>query len=365
MSASPARALLALLLLSPVAAYAGNCSTAPSGFGNAWEGRYKSWCRGCGGTVTGSGPRVGCSPGSNWGGGSGGGGGGSVGGGGSTADFAGQMSQILFDAAARTGAAAKRSRALGQAGAAQVNRAAKNASDAVGIGQQDRARRAANEATRKSLNLQNELQGLPSTQLRPDFTIPPDTSGAVRIFGDKPILMGGDPFQECALPPSKRRWDLDCLRIAQVHTDGYPAQWGAARGLGSRWAGLLDEPKPPGKIAAAMAKLSEYVYSGTVGKLTAQGEEILKSFGPTGEAAARALKARSILLPFTKNKLTSIGGMMTASVCTLASVDRDCLEAVYKSSASGKKALDKLQDDTHGFLKDEFGIKDPPGWFKF
>jgi len=52
------------------AAAAEDCSRAPSSWGNT--SAYESWCRACGGTISGSGPRIQCNQGPNWGGSHGG-----------------------------------------------------------------------------------------------------------------------------------------------------------------------------------------------------------------------------------------------------------------------------------------------------
>jgi len=60
--------------LATTPALALDCSTPPSGFGNAWWSEYADWCSSCGGTPDSS--TTSCTPGSNWGGGDGSTGGG-------------------------------------------------------------------------------------------------------------------------------------------------------------------------------------------------------------------------------------------------------------------------------------------------
>ncbi len=56
--------LLGLIVTSVVLA-AQNCSSAPPSWGDT--SAYESWCRSCGGTISGSGPRIQCNQGPNWG----------------------------------------------------------------------------------------------------------------------------------------------------------------------------------------------------------------------------------------------------------------------------------------------------------
>lgn len=55
---------LAVVMMSLPAA-AQNCSSPPASWGDTTA--YESWCRSCGGIVSGSGPRIQCIPGSDWG----------------------------------------------------------------------------------------------------------------------------------------------------------------------------------------------------------------------------------------------------------------------------------------------------------
>ena len=60
-------AVLVLILLIPLPSLAADCNRPPSGSGSSWARAYEQWCRDCCGSVSGSGPRMRCNPGSNWG----------------------------------------------------------------------------------------------------------------------------------------------------------------------------------------------------------------------------------------------------------------------------------------------------------
>jgi len=95
------RHLVSVLALAACAASwptaAQNCSAPPSGSGSDWAEQYAAWCRSCCGTVTGSGPRIGCDKGSNWGCGNPGGSSGP----GTTSNSAALAAQAEREAAAR------------------------------------------------------------------------------------------------------------------------------------------------------------------------------------------------------------------------------------------------------------------------
>src|SRR5512142_2033106 len=58
-------AVLLGIVASSITATAQSCSSAPSSWGDT--SAYESWCKACGGTISGSGPRIQCTPGPNWG----------------------------------------------------------------------------------------------------------------------------------------------------------------------------------------------------------------------------------------------------------------------------------------------------------
>jgi hypothetical protein len=59
-------ALISISLIS-LPSFAADCNRPPSGSGSSWARAYEQWCRDCCGSVSGSGPRLRCNPGSNWG----------------------------------------------------------------------------------------------------------------------------------------------------------------------------------------------------------------------------------------------------------------------------------------------------------
>ncbi len=60
-------AALISVILSPLPSFAADCNRPPSGSGSSWARAYEQWCRDCCGSVSGSGMRLRCNPGSNWG----------------------------------------------------------------------------------------------------------------------------------------------------------------------------------------------------------------------------------------------------------------------------------------------------------
>lgn len=60
-------AALISISLIPLSSFAADCNRPPSGSGSSWARAYEQWCRDCCGSVSGSGPRMRCNPGSNWG----------------------------------------------------------------------------------------------------------------------------------------------------------------------------------------------------------------------------------------------------------------------------------------------------------
>ena len=352
-----ARRLLPLLaaacLCAAPAARADSCSSPPQGFGNAWAQRYRSWCEGCCGTYSSSGPS--CNPGSNWGCGSSGG---SAAGGGGGVDILQRFQETLLQAAQDTNQVVNQGAAASKAAAMQVNAAQQRSSQSVEASRQRIESEKAREQARRARALSSQLAGLPPgpAQLAPEAVIGGD---AVRIGGDTPKLMGGDPIAECRLPPAKRRWDLDCPRILSVASFGDPAE--AARLLrnDARLAELLGGARQPADGLRGMrARLAGYLYGEASAKAREQGEEYLNSLGPAGRAAVRVAKTRNILQDYAKENLVAVCGQARATVCFVGTDDPDCMEAFHRDLRRQNKATGDFQSESRGFIAGELGLGD-------
>jgi len=344
-----ARRLLLLLaaawLCATPVARADSCNSPPQGFGGAWAQRYRSWCEGCCGTYSSSGPS--CDPGSSWGCGSSGG---SAAGGGGGVDILQRFQETLLQAAQDTNRVVNQGAAASKAAAQQVNAAQQRSSQSVDAIRQRKARRA--EA------LSSELAGLPPglAQPAPEVVIGGD---AVRIGGDTPKLMGGDPFAECRRPPAERRWDLDCPRILRVAPFGDPAELARLLRNDARLSELLGGARQPADGLGGMrARLAEYLYGEASAKAKEKGEDYLNSLGANGRAVVRVAKTRDILQNYAKQTLSSAFGQARATVCFLGTDDPGCMEAYDRDLRRQNKATGDFQKDSRGFIAGELGLGD-------
>ncbi len=342
----------AWLCATPVAR-ADSCNSPPQGFGGAWAQRYRSWCEGCCGTYSSSGPS--CDPGSNWGCGSSGG---SAAGGGGGVDVLQRFQETLFQAAQDTNRVVNQGAAASKAAAQQVNAAQQRSSQSVDAIRQRIESEKAREKARRAEALSSELAGLPLglVQPAPEVVIRGD---AVRIRGDTPKLMGGDPIAECRRPPAERRWDLDCPRILRVASFGDPAEVARLLRNDARLSELLGGARQPADGLGGMrARLAEYLYGEASGKAREKGEEYLNSLGANGRAAVRAAKTRDILQNYAKETLSAAFGQAEATVCFLGTDDPGCMEAFHRDLRRQNKATGDFQKESRGFIAGELGLGD-------
>jgi hypothetical protein len=264
----------------------------------------------------------------------------------------------MLQAAQDTNRVVNQGAAASKAAAQQVNADQQRSSQSVEANRQRIESEKAREKARRAKALSSQLAGLPPGPAQPahEAVIGSD---AVRIEGDTPRLMGGDPIAECRLPPDERRWDLDCPRILSVTSFGDPAE--AARLLRNeaRLSELLGGTRQPADGLPSMrARLAEYLYGEASAKARERGEEYLNSLGPAGRAAVRVAKTRDIIQDYAEESLLAVCGQARATVCFLGTDDPNCMEAFHRDLRRQKKATGDFQKESRGFIAGELGLGD-------
>jgi hypothetical protein len=264
----------------------------------------------------------------------------------------------LLQAAQNTNRVVNQGAAASKAAAQQVNADQQRSSQSVEASRQRIEREKAQEKARRAKALRSQIAGLPPgpAHAAPDAVIGGD---AVRIGGDTPKLMGGDPIAECRLPPAERRWDLDCPRILSVTSFGDPAETARLLKNYARLSELLGSTRQPTDGLRGMrTRLAEYLYGEASAKASEQGEEYLNSLGPNGRAAVRVAKTGNILEDYAKEILLAGFGQARATICFLGTDDPDCMEAFHTNRRRQDKATGDSQKKSRGFIAGELGLGD-------
>ncbi len=263
-----------------------------------------------------------------------------------------------MEAAENTNRVVNEGAAASKAAATQVNAAHERSSQSVEALRQELEREKVRKETLQAKALSSQLEGLPPgpARLAPEAVIGGD---AVRIEGDTPKLMGGDPIAECRLPPAERRWDLDCPRVLSATSFGDPAEAARLMRNAERLSELLGGARQPADGLRGMrARLAEYLYGEASAKAREQGEEYLNSLGPAGRAAVRVAKTRDILQDYAKENLLAVCGQARATVCFLGTDDPACMEAFHRDLRRQNKATGDFQSESRGFIAGELGLGD-------